>query len=223
MPEVRSWQNINFGVGLVRGYFGVMKYMARLGAFGLGVIALVAFSCSRAPDPVPQTTVPSLIKVRWDSEDRSPRWTRAAINALDSHGAPLVKMVPDDIEQYCPSYASANDRDRKAFWTNLIASLSFHESTWRPTVSGGDGRWHGLLQISPATARGYGCAAGDAEALKDGAANVSCAIRIMAETVPRDGVISQNMRGIAADWGPFHQERKRSEIQAYTKGLPYCR
>ena len=199
--------------------------MARLGAFGLGVIALVAFSCSRAPEPAPPPAAPApaLVKVRWDSEGGSRQWTRAAYAALDTHGAPLVSMVPGDIAQYCPSYPSATEQERKAFWTNLIASLSFHESTWRPAVSGGGGRWYGLLQISPATARGYGCVAQDAEALKNGAANVSCAIRIMAETVPRDGVISQNMRGVAADWGPFHQERKRSEIQAYTKSLPYCR
>jgi hypothetical protein len=55
-----------------------------------------------------------------------------------------------------------------------------------------------------------------------GAANLSCAIRIMSETVPRDGVISKGMRGVAADWGPFHQSRKRSDIQERTKAQPFC-
>ena len=199
--------------------------MARIGIVGLGVIALVAFACSRSPEPAPEPTVTSQgpVKVRWDTEDRSARWTRAAMSALDSHGATLVGLVPQDIDQYCPGYSQANERQRKAFWVNLIASLSFHESTWRPDVSGGDGRWHGLLQIAPATARGYGCIASDANELKDGALNLSCGIRIMAETVPRDDVISEGMRGIAADWGPFHQERKRNDIKAYTQNLPYCR
>ena len=196
--------------------------MARLSLIGLGVIALVAFSCSKAPDPAPTAAVLGPVKVRWDSEERSPRWTRAAMAALDSHGAPLVALVPDDIEQYCPGYVDMTEPRRKAFWVNLIASLSYHESTWRPDVSGGDGRWHGLLQIAPATARGYGCVADDANDLKDGALNVSCGIRIMAETVPRDGVISRGMEGIAADWGPFHQERKRNDIKSYTQSLPYC-
>jgi|GEM_PF-612504 len=204
------------------GASGAMMNMARLSIVGLGVIALVAFSCSRSPDPVTPAVVQGPVKVRWDTEDSSARWTRAAMDALDSHGAPLVSFVPEDIGQYCPGYEDADPRDRKAFWINLIASLSYHESTWRPDVSGGDGRWHGLLQISPATARGYGCVAGDAEALKDGALNLACGIRIMAETVPRDGVISRDMDGIAADWGPFHQERKRNDIKAYTQGLPYC-
>jgi len=196
--------------------------MARIGIVGLGVIALVAFACSRSPEPEPTVAVQGPVKVRWDTEERSTRWTRSAMNALDTHGAPLVALVPGDIDQYCPGYPEASERQRKAFWVNLIASLSYHESTWRPDVSGGDGRWHGLLQIAPATARGYGCIAGDANELKDGALNVSCGIRIMAETVTRDDVISEGFRGVAADWGPFHQERKRNDIKAYTQSLPYC-
>ena len=196
--------------------------MARIGIVGLGVIALVAFACSRSHEPETTVALQGPVKVRWDTEDRSTRWTRAAMNALDTHGAPLVALVPDDIDQYCPGYPQASERQRKAFWVNLIASLSYHESTWRPDVSGGDGRWHGLLQIAPATARGYGCIASDANELKDGALNVSCGIRIMAETVPRDDVISEGFRGVAADWGPFHQERKRNDIKAYTQSLPYC-
>lgn len=200
-----------------------MNAMARISLAGLAAIALVAFSCSQGPDNTSITSEVSSVPARWDGVERSPRWTLAALKALETHGAALVEIVPDDIERYCPGYETANETARKAFWVNLIASLSYHESTWRPDVSGGGGAWHGLLQISPATARGYGCRAGDAEALKDGALNVSCAIRIMAETVPRDGVISQDMQGVAADWGPFHQERKRGDIQSYTRGLPYCR
>jgi hypothetical protein len=199
-----------------------MMNMARLGVVGLGVIAVVAFACARAPNPVSSGVVQGPVKVRWDTEERGAHWTRAAMAALDSHGSPLIALVPEDIAQYCPGYQDASPRVRKAFWVNLIASLSYHESTWRPDVSGGEGEWHGLLQIAPATARGYGCVAGDADALKDGALNVSCGIRIMAETVPRDDVISRGMRGIAADWGPFHQESKRNDIKAYTRGLSYC-
>ncbi len=197
-------------------------HMAKIGVLAVVAVALVAFSCSRAPKPEPRVASPDIVKVRWDDTPGSARWTNAALKALDAHGAPLVSLVPADISKYCPAYPDLGAKKRKAFWVNLLASLSFHESTWRPEASGGDGRWHGLLQISPATARGYGCNATSADALKSGASNLSCAIRIMAETVPRDGVISQGMRGIAADWGPFHQARKRSDIQTYTSDLPYC-
>ena len=87
---------------------------------------------------------------------------------------------------------------------------------------GGDGRWFGLVQISPATARGYGCDARSGEALKDGSANLSCAIRIWAETVPRDGVVSAGGGGIAADWGPMVQTRKREDMRAWVRQQDYC-
>jgi hypothetical protein len=195
--------------------------MRRIALALIALSALVLYACGRAPSPEPEAL--SYVPARWDSAQGGAQWTAAALAALDSHSAALVKLVPADIDDYCPRYEAAGESSRKAFWVNLVASLSFHESTWNPDVSGGDGRWHGLLQIAPATARGYGCQAGDAGRLKDGALNVSCGLRIMAVTVPRDGVISASMRGVAADWGPFHQPRKRSDIQSYTSSLPYCR
>ncbi|MGI9394099.1 MAG: transglycosylase SLT domain-containing protein [Boseongicola sp.] len=195
--------------------------MRRIALALIAVSAILLYACGRAPSPEPGT--PGYLPARWDGAQGGASWTTAALFALETHGAPLVKMVPTDIQDYCPRYEAAGVQSRKAFWVNLLASLSFHESTWNPNASGGDGRWHGLLQIAPATARGYGCQAGDADRLKDGALNVSCGLRIMAVTVPRDGVISAGMRGVAADWGPFHQPRKRNEIQSFTKSLPYCR
>lgn len=204
--------------------------MARIGLFGAAAILLFAFSCGRDDTPeveevvTPEKVTPAVVRpsVGWDSQPNARRWTSAALQALDTHGAALPAFVPADIDAYCPGYPEATTAERKAFWVSLLSALSKHESTWRPGVSGGDGRWHGLLQISPGTARGYGCAATSSEELKVGAANLACAIRIMAVTVPRDGVISQGMRGVAADWGPFHQSRKRNDIQARTRAQPFC-
>ena len=191
----------------------------------LAFIAFAFLSCGRAVDEA--VTLASggadLPDSRWDHRPESDIWTEATLEALGAHGAPLVAMVPRDIDRYCPAYAARGAEDRKAFWVNFIASLARHESTYRPEVSGGDGRWHGLLQIAPATARGYGCTAESARGLKNGALNLSCGVRIMARTVARDGVISAGMRGVAADWGPFHQPRKREDIQSYTRGLDVCR
>ena len=204
----------------------MMGTMARLGLFGAAAILLFAFSCGREAPPVVEAEKISPAVIRpalgWDVAPNAERWTTAALKALDTHGAPLPDMVPADIDNYCPGYVDATEPERKAFWVSLLSALSKHESTWRPDVSGGEGRWHGLLQISPGTARGYGCVATSAAALKVGAANLSCAIRIMAVTVPRDGVISAGMRGVAADWGPFHQSRKRADIQARTRAQPFC-
>lgn len=161
-------------------------------------------------------------RLRWSHRDEGTQWTAATMDALATHGADLPATVPADIEAWCPGYASASEFDRRAFWAGLISSLAWHESTHRPEAVGGGGKWYGLTQILPATARGYGCRVGTGQALKDGAANLSCAVRIMAQTVRRDGVVARGMRGVAADWGPFHSSKKREDMRAWVAAQPYC-
>lgn len=169
--------------------------------------------------PPPPAQLPEL---RWDHRPEADDWTRAALAALDTHGQVLPQVVPKDIDTYCAAYPAASTKERQAFWAGLLSALAKHESTWNPSAVGGGGKWFGLVQIAPATARGYGCEAKSGEALKDGEANLSCAIRILAHTVPRDGVVSQGMRGVAADWGPFHSSRKRADMQEWMRAQPYC-
>ena len=186
------------------------------------VSCMLLASCGSSPEPEKSIVVPfeaTLFGQRAEAD----AWTARALLALDAQGAPLVRTVPADIDVYCPGYREAGPEERKAFWVTFLSALAKHESTWRPDASGGGGAWHGLLQISPKTARGYGCQARSAEALKDGGANLSCGIRIMAVTVPRDGVISAGMGGVAADWGPFRQPSKRADIQARTRSAAVCR
>lgn len=162
--------------------------------------------------------------MRWDHVPQADAWEVAGLAALDSHAAILPDIVPSDIDRWCPAYPDANDAQRSAFWLGLMSSLARHESTWNEAAVGGGGRWFGLMQISPATARNFGCQASSAQALLDGEANVSCALRIWAETVPRDGVIAEGRKGIAADWGPLHpsQARKREDIRTWVRAQPYC-
>ncbi|TFL16829.1 hypothetical protein DR046_17985 [Jannaschia formosa] len=160
--------------------------------------------------------------LRWDHVRGSSRWTRAAMQALDAHGQRLLETVPRDIEQWCPAYAEADEWGRKAFWAGLLSTLSKHESTYRPNAVGGGGLWYGLVQILPATARGYGCRARTGDALKDGALNMSCAVRILNVTVPRDGVVARGYKGVAADWGPFHSTAKREDMRRWLVRQPFC-
>lgn len=160
---------------------------------------------------------------RWDHRSEANQWTRATMTAiLEEHGRPLIEMVPNDIKKWCPSYEGQNEFERSAFWIGLLSAMAKHESTWNPAAVGGGGQWFGLVQISPGTARGYGCGATSGQALKNGADNLSCAVRIMASTVPRDGVVAAKMRGVAADWGPFHSASKRAEMAAWTSSQSYC-
>ena len=174
----------------------------------------------------PKVRPVALPHTRWTHMAGHAGWTRAAMSALRAHGSPLVQMVPRDIARWCPAYPDATDRQRRAFWTGFLSALAKHESTYRPTAVGGGGRWFGLLQIAPATARSYGCRARSGAALKNGGANLSCAIRIMARTVPRDGVIhgykNGKGRGVTADWGPMHSKSKRQDMAAWLADQPYC-
>lgn len=196
----------------------------RLIFFGFLLLLPSALLASEAVAPAPRDgTTP---RTGWEFHAKSDLWSRAALSALKTHGAALTEMVPADVETWCPAYAGNDAAQRRAFWVGLLSALAKHESTWRPDAVGGGGKWYGLLQILPATARGYGCRARSGAALKVGAENLSCAIRIMAVTVPRDGVIAQHSRrwrGVAADWGPMTNRKKRAEMAAFTKAQPYCR
>lgn len=166
-----------------------------------------------------------LPEMRWSHMPNQSLWNAAALEALAEHGKPLVDTVPLDIAGWCPYYPQADDTGRAAFWVGFMSALAKHESTYKPRAVGGGGKWFGLLQIAPATARGYKCRAGTGEALKKGADNLSCAIRIMAVTVPRDGVIATKdgrWRGVAADWGPMRSANKRQDMSNWLKNQPYC-
>jgi hypothetical protein len=209
-PEPRDLLPVSFGT--------TSGALPQIGKAGEGL----AVSARPAPRPAALTQRTELPDLRWDHVRGSSRWTRAAMRALDSHGDRLIDTVPRDIEQWCPAYAEADEWGRKAFWAGLLSTLSKHESTYRPHAVGGGGLWYGLVQILPATARGYGCQARTGEALKDGALNMACAVRILNHTVPRDGVVARGYRGVAADWGPFHSTRKREDMRRWLIQQPFC-
>lgn len=176
-------------------------------------------------DVRPPVRVPHIPRTRWQHMEGHSVWTRAALSALKAHGSPLIDMVPGDITNWCPAYADNDDAQRRAFWVGYMSALAKHESTYKPWAVGGGGRWYGLLQILPATARGYKCNVGTGEALKNGAANLSCGVRIMAFTVKRDGVIhgrDTKWRGVSADWGPMRNASKRRDMAGWLKRQNYC-
>lgn len=163
---------------------------------------------------------------RWDHRPAGRIWTRAAISALKAHGKPILQTVPRDIADWCPAYPKADMDQRAAFWAGFLSALAKHESTYRQAAVGGGGRWYGLLQILPATARGYKCNAPSREGLKHGPSNLSCAIRILAVVMPRDKVMAskdKRWRGVAADWGPMRIASKRKDIAGWTRKQSYCR
>ncbi len=160
--------------------------------------------------------------MRWDFHPDAAEWTAASFAALETHAAVLPALVPDDIDAWCPAYDTADEVQREAFWVGLMSSLAEYESTWNPDAVGGGGRWFGLVQISPATARYYGCEATTGTALQQGPANLRCALRIWATTVSRDGVVSAGRGGVAADWGPMSNATRREQIREWVSQQSYC-
>lgn len=164
-----------------------------------------------------------LPNMRWDHRKESDQWTTEALKAVADKDRQLSNRVPSDIAKWCPGYKTASLDDRRAFWVGLMSALAKHESTWNPRASGGGGRYIGLMQISPATARQHGCEAKSVAALKNGADNLTCAVEIFSSQVAKDGVVAgTGNRGVGRDWGPFRKASKRREMAAWTSRQPFC-
>lgn len=163
--------------------------------------------------------------MRWDHRGEAEDWTGRALMAVAGADAELADRVPADIATWCPGYATASLPERRAFWVGLLSALAKHESTWNPRASGGGGKWIGLTQIAPATARLYRCEARTAAALKDGTANLECAVEIMADKVAKDGHVAgtRGTLGLGRDWAPFRKASKRADMSAWVSRQDYCR
>lgn len=190
-------------------------------ALALGV-AMVVASCGKGDNAKADAGLLSQPVMRWDHRPESDTWTKDTLAAIADNDFILARLTPKDIDKWCPAYEDNSQIERSLFWTGLVSTLAKHESTWNPRAVGGGGRWIGLVQISPATARHYGCDATSVSALKDGSKNLECAMKIWSTTVRRDGVVSEGFRGVAADWGPFHNKRKREDMRDWTNSQTYC-
>jgi hypothetical protein len=192
----------------------------------LGAAALTAGCTLATPDTGVEVSRAAHVTTRWDHRPEAQRWTAAKFAALETEGRALVATVPQDIDTFCPGYESADIDGRKAFWTALFSGLAGYESTWRPEAAGAGGRYRGLLQIWPTSARYYGCDLSHPNGLYDGPTNLRCAARIAAQAVERDKVVvgsSGNWGGVAKDWPPMRDARKRNDIAAFTRSLPVCK
>ena len=180
-----------------------------------------------ADDVRPEERERDIPRARWEHRSPGMLWTRVAMSAVMAHGRPLIETVPEDIADWCPAYPDQTDENRAAFWVGLLSSLTRYESMWRPQAVGGGGLWYGLAQILPTTAELRKCRITTGEGLKHGPSNLSCAIRIMAVTVPRDNAISirgkRRWQGVAADWGPMTTTWMRKDMQRWTSRQTYCR
>ena len=190
----------------------------------LATVLLTACSDGKMPDLRAYLPAGLLPAMRWDAHPEAASWTASTLSAVAARDSDLAGQVPADIAAYCPGYATAPLGARRAFWVGLMSATAKYESSYNPKASGGGGRYVGLMQISPSTAKGAGCDATSAAALKDGSANLECAVQIFAPHVGQDGqVAGSGNRGVARDWGPFKKASVRAEIAEWTSAQAYCR
>lgn len=188
-------------------------------------LVLSAFALSLALAPMAQARVQKVVlpPMRWDATAGAQDWTLAALDVVKAHDGQLANIVPADIEAYCPGYATASKDERRAFWVAVLSATAKYESGFNEEAVGGKGRYFGLMQITPATAKHSGCEADSAAELKDGEANLTCAIRIAAPKVAADGLVAgKGNRGIARDWGPWASAKKRAAMADWTRAQSYC-
>ena len=187
-----------------------------------GLMACALAGCVTTPELSMSDFQPAM---RWDHRQEATQWTGRTLVAVAGEDDKLADEVPADITTWCPGYATANLAERRLFWVGLLSALAKHESTWNPRASGGGGRWIGLTQIAPSTARQYGCSARTSAALKDGSANLACAVEIMADNVAADGMVSgaKGTRGLGRDWAPFRKASKRAEMAKWVSNQAYCK
>jgi len=188
----------------------------------LSALAL-ALLCSGSAFANEAKSANALPAMRWDSAAKAAEWTAEALAQVAEHDAELTNLIPKDIEVYCPGYAQASTEDRRAFWVAIISATAKYESGFNAKALGLNGRYVGLMQISLATARHSGCEATTTASLKDGKANLSCAIEIIAPRVAADGMVAgDGNKGIARDWGPWAKARTRATIAKWTRAQDYC-
>ena len=184
------------------------------------LLALSLSACMATQPDVQSAAAPAM---GWDHRPEAKEWTTSTMAAVAEQDDLLAEQVPQDIAVFCPNYVKAALEDRRAFWAGLLSATAKHESTWNPLASGGGGRWIGVMQIAPGTARNYGCDATSTAELKDGAANLECAVGIMAVQVGRDDLVAGGgNRGIGRDWAPFRSASKRADIAGWTRTQDYC-
>jgi hypothetical protein len=187
------------------------------------------------------TTTPQpqqLLQTRWSHLPNGNNWTRYTQEAIKKYGQALLRVIPQDIERYCPKYETISLHQRGDFWVNLITELAYLESSHNPQSSyterfndnsGNPVISRGLLQISKESANGsrYRCGINNPIELHDPRINLECGVKILNHWIKEDRVIvaqhGGKWYGVARYWSPFRSRERSDNIVRVTASLGYCR
>lgn len=201
------------------------------------LITLVSVSLGSGFAAEVRASAPSHDYAAWATANPDGSWTRTAEQAVAA--TQLYTVVPDDIQQFCPSYAALPQQQRKQFWVGLLSAMAKPESNFRPQTSyqerfldrqGKPVISRGLLQISieSANQQRYNCQIAEPKKLHDPKINLRCGAKILALWVKTDGIIAQpedakTPIGGGRYWSTLRASRGHlDDIAAFTRQLPFC-
>lgn len=182
-----------------------------------------------APKQPEHRPSPPAVKIKgfWDGRaaDGS-KWTRYAAASLARHGQSLLKVVPVDVNRYCPTYPALNQDGRKEFWIKLISAIAAAESSFNPWAefsekmrdrSGKTVVSRGLLQLSQESSQAYGCKFENEQQIHYPHLNIDCGVKILVRWINEDGAIGAQATdggwlGAARYWSTFRDTNPRSEV-----------
>lgn len=166
-------------------------------------------------------------------------WTEFLYKEIDKNADHLINgKPPEDIQVFCPQYASLDRDERVVFWLKLASVLMSFESEYHPTktyddtknVPGAKGPVisTGMMMMSHASVMPtpYQCTMINSNPeegqkdLLDPKKNMACGIRIMNRWIKEDNVIAGVEKGddgkpkwigMPRYWGPFRHPMLRND------------
>ena len=202
-----------------------------VGIISLAILAfLLMVSLASEASPISSVNQPQAV-LDWGHND----WSVELLKLTRGHLRQLDKAT--DISLYCPKYLSLNEEKRSLVWGRLAVAIAKFESNYNPksqmTESNGSVS-QGLFQLT------YGdrfCPQTKAEGdLNDPFINMSCAVKLMADYVEKDGKVASGgytkygsppSRGLARYWSVIRVPDRKSkhhlaEIKSITSKAPVC-
>jgi hypothetical protein len=133
------------------------------------VVSLTMVLRAQTTKPAPPTPIDKK-KVELGGNAWNPEWDQIIEQAIPKEM--LSSEVPRDVRRFCPRFYDMSDTDKRVFWAYFFQALAGAEAgldpktrahhtepevATRDEVSGMSGRTEGLLQLTYADQKRYGC------------------------------------------------------------------
>lgn len=139
----------------------------------------------------------------------------------------LLRVIPNDINEYCTSFSKLSFEQRKEFYVDLFTELCRFESNFDPNctykegfndVKGNPVISTGLFQLSVESVGGYGVKLKQSDLLIP-EVNIKAMLLIATHWITKDRCIASDKspwRGMSRYWSPFRNAAKKQLIKNKT-------